>query len=236
MCGQCAFCIDIYEIYVSEVTRPWVSPTLEQKHCRNRRKSALGSLVVKQGVGVRDAWAQEGLTQKEIDSAFREAGLSDQFAIATDFLPTAIGHFLTLGHQTGAMPPFGLVRFLEAVGVSSVQPQLMSAASLLDTVEEGRVIGPDAFEHLLADGFDLAADYVFIGSWFEVGDEVDTVLMRNRQFGSPRCQSSARSHPRTLDQVASTQRYSQIHPAGAFLRQHRQHQAQDSELTQSRTA
>jgi hypothetical protein len=150
-------------------------------HCRNKRKSVLGSLVVKHGVGVRDAWAQEGLTQKEIDGAFREAGLSDQFTIAPDFLSTAIGHFLALGHQTGAMPPFGLVRFLEAVGVSSVQPQLMSAALLLDTIEEGRVIDADASEHLLADGFDLAADYVFIGSWFEVGDEVDAVLLRNRQ-------------------------------------------------------
>jgi len=149
-------------------------------HCRNKRKNVLGSLVLKHGVGVRDAWAQQGLTQKELDRAFFGAAVADQFTVASDFLPTAVGHFLALGHQTGAMPPFGLVRFLEAVGVSSVQPQLMSAASLLDTIEEGRVIDPDAFEHLLADGFDLAADYVFIDSWFEVGDEVDAVLMRNR--------------------------------------------------------
>jgi hypothetical protein len=145
-------------------------------HCRNQRKNVLGSLVLKHGAGVRDAWAQEGLTQKEIDGAFLEAGLIDQFTIAPDFLPTAIGHFLALGHQTGTMPPFGLVRFLEAVGISSVQPQLMSAASLLDTIEEGRAIGADEFEHLLADGFEVAADYFFVDSWFESGDAVDAVL------------------------------------------------------------
>ena len=144
-------------------------------HCRNKRKNVLGSLVLKHGVGVRDAWAQEGLTQKELDRAFVDAAVVDQFTIAQDFLPTAVGHFLALGHQTGAMPPFGLVRFLEAVGVSSVQPRLISPASLLETIEEGRAIGADAFEHLLADGFELAADYVFIDSWFEAGDEVDAV-------------------------------------------------------------
>ena len=42
-------------------------------HCRNKRKNVFGSLVVKHGVGVRDAWAQEGITQKEIDRAFLDA-------------------------------------------------------------------------------------------------------------------------------------------------------------------
>jgi hypothetical protein len=137
--------------------------------------------VLKHGVGVRDAWAQEGITQKEIDRAFFEAIVVDQFTIAADFLPTAIGHFLALGHQTGTMPPFGLVRFLEAVGVSSVQPKLMSAAELLDTIEEGRAIGAHAFEHLLADSVDVAAEYVFVDSWFESGDAVDALLVGNRQ-------------------------------------------------------
>jgi hypothetical protein len=132
-------------------------------HCRNKRKNVLGSLVLKHGVGVRDAWAQEG-TQKEIDRAFLDAAVVDQFTIAPDFLLTVIGHFLALGHQTGTMPPFGLVRLLEAVGVSSVQPQLMSAASLLDTIEEGRGIGAGALEHLLAGSVDLAADYAFVDS------------------------------------------------------------------------
>src|SRR5216684_4134911 len=155
-------------------------------HCRNKRKNVLGSLVLKHSVGVRDAWAQEGMTQKELDHAFVDAAVVGQFTIAPDFLPTAVGHFLALSHQTGAMPPFGLVRFLEAVGVSSVQPRLISPASLLETIEEGRAIGADAFEHLLADGFELAADYVFIDSWFEAGDEVDAVLMRNRQARNKR--------------------------------------------------
>jgi hypothetical protein len=154
-------------------------------HCRNKRKNVLGSLVLKHGVGVRDAWAQEG-TQKETDRAFLDAAVVDQFTIAPDFLLTMIGHFLALGQQTVTMAPFGLVRFIEAVGLSSVQPQLMSAAALLDTIEEGRAIGADALEHLLADNVDLAADYAFIDSWFESGDAVDAVLVGNRQASRKR--------------------------------------------------
>jgi hypothetical protein len=91
-----------------------------------------------------------GLPQTALAARMSEAfkhGV-DQFTIAPDFLPTAIGHFLAVGHP-GTMPPFGLVRFLEAVGVSSVQPGLMSPAALLNTIEEGRAIGADALEQLL---------------------------------------------------------------------------------------
>ena len=41
-----------------------------------------------------------------------------------------------------------------------------------------------SIEHLLADSVDLAADYVFVDSWFESGDAVDAVLVGNRP-GAP---------------------------------------------------
>ena len=150
-------------------------------HCRNKRKTVFGSLLLKHGFGVRDAWAQEGVMQKELDGMFPEAALIGQFTISPDFLQSAIGHFLALGHRTGAMPPFGLLHFLEAVGVSSVQPELISGAALLDKIEDGRTIGAAAFERLLADGFELAGDYYFVESWLEAGDAVDAVLTGNRQ-------------------------------------------------------
>lgn len=149
-------------------------------HCRNKRKNILGSLLLKLGFGVRDAWAQDGVKQKEIESAFMEVSLLDQFMISADFMQRAVGHFLALGHETGLMPPFGLVRFLEAVGVSSVQPELLSASSLLDTIQDGRAISTNAFEDLLAEGSDLVNDYSFLDSWFEAGDEVDALLTDNR--------------------------------------------------------
>jgi hypothetical protein len=149
-------------------------------HRRNQRKNILGSLVLKLGVGVRDAWAQEGVKIKEIEQAFFEASLMDEVAIPTEFIRVAAGHFLALGHQTGSLPPFGLLRFLEVLGISSVQPHLMSAKSLLEMIRDGEAIVADRFERLLAGGSDLADEYAFLDSWFEVGDEVEAALTGSR--------------------------------------------------------
>jgi hypothetical protein len=149
-------------------------------HCHNKRKNVLGSLVLKLGIGVRDAWAQEGVKTKEIEQAFFETSLMDQFALPTEFIRVAVGHFLALGHQTGSMPPFGLLQFLEAVSLPSVQPELMSSTSLLEMMLDGRAIAAGPFEKLLARGAYLADEYAFLDSWFEVGDEVDVALTGNR--------------------------------------------------------
>jgi hypothetical protein len=149
-------------------------------HCQKKRKHVLGSLVLKLGIGVRDAWAQEGVKTKEIEQAFFEMSLMDQFALPTEFIRIAASHFLALGHRTGSMPPFGLLQFLEAVGLSSAQPELMTATSLLEMVREEHAIAANQFERLLAAGSDLADEYAFLDSWFEVGDEVDAALTGNR--------------------------------------------------------
>src|SRR5437870_5238624 len=57
----------------------------------------------------------------------------------------------------------------------------------------GALITANQFEQLLAKGSDLVADYAFLDSWFEVGDEVDVVLTGNRatrkNFHRSDCQS-----------------------------------------------
>jgi hypothetical protein len=88
-------------------------------HCRSKRKHVLGSLVLKHGIGVRDAWVRKGMKTKEIKQTFFEASLMDQFMIPADFIRNVVGHFLAVGHQTGSTAPFGLLQFVEAIGVSS---------------------------------------------------------------------------------------------------------------------
>jgi hypothetical protein len=149
-------------------------------HCQKKRKNVLGSLVLKLGIGVRDAWAQEGVKTKEIEQAFFEVSLMDQFALPTEFIRVAASHFLALGHQTGSMPPFGLLQFFEAVSLPSVHPELMSSTSLLELIPDGSAIATGPFEKLLARGANLADEYAFLDSWFEVGDEVDAALTGNR--------------------------------------------------------
>jgi hypothetical protein len=148
-------------------------------HCRDARKNMLAVALLKHGSGVSDAWARSGVTAKDIRSAFGTTGATCQFAAAPDFVGKAVGHFLAVGHQTGTMPPFGLIRFLEAVGLAEVRSEATSPISLLNAIEEGRAISPAAFKALLAKGGSLAKNYRFLQSWFEVGDTVDALLTRN---------------------------------------------------------
>lgn len=148
-------------------------------HCRDARKNMLAVALLKHGSGVSDAWARSGVTAKDIRSAFGTTGATGQFTAAPDFVGKAVGHFLAVGHQTGTMPPFGLIRFLEAVGLAEVRSEATSPISLLNAIEEGRAISPAAFKALLAKGGGLAKNYRFLQSWFEVGDTVDALLTRN---------------------------------------------------------
>ena len=138
------------------------------------------------GSGVSDAWARSGVTAKDIRGAFGTAGATGQFAVAPDFIGKAVGHFLAVRHQTGTMPPFGLIRFLDALGLSEVRSEAISPISLLNAIEEGRAISPAAFKALLAKGGGLAKNYRFLQSWFEVGDTVNAMLTRNPGPGRQR--------------------------------------------------
>lgn len=155
-------------------------------HCRDARKknmdarkNMLAVALLKHGSGVSDAWARSGVTAKDIRSAFGTTGATGQFAAAPDFVGKAVGHFLAVGHQTGTMPPFGLIRFLEAVGLAELRSEAISPISLLNAIKEGRAISPAAFKALLAKGGGLEKNYRFLQSWFEVGDTVNALLTRN---------------------------------------------------------
>ena len=100
--------------------------------------------------------------------------------IPIDVIRNSVGHFLAVGHQAGSMPPFGLLQFLEALGITAVQPELISIASLLQMIENGRASRPHVTEEALAKLSMLEHDYSFLDSWFDVGDEVDAALANNR--------------------------------------------------------
>ena len=84
-------------------------------HCRNKRKNVLGSLVLKLGIGVRDAWAQEGVKIKEIEQAFFEDEPNGSVCVSDRIHPDCRWSLFGPRASAGSMPPFGLLRFLEAV-------------------------------------------------------------------------------------------------------------------------
>lgn len=146
---------------------------------REGRKHALGSLLLKYGIGIRDAWAQHGLTRGEINATLLQAAGLDQIAVDVGFLRTAVGHFLAISLDSGTVVPFGLVDFVEIVGLHSVQPSLVPTEGLLASIKqsaEHAELEGAALDRLLEAGHDLSDEYIFLESWFEDGDEVRAFL------------------------------------------------------------
>jgi hypothetical protein len=158
--------------------------------CREGRRHALASLLLKHGIGVRDAWAQHGMSHAEVEGIQLEAGGSvDQYAVDREFLRTAAAHFLAVSLETGTLPPFGLVDFLETVGLHSVQPELLPTEALVALLEKGlepQARTPAVLDGLLTQGADLAEVYPFLDSWFEDGDQVQSLLGAKRLSGAKR--------------------------------------------------
>ncbi|QQP93188.2 hypothetical protein IGS68_29090 (plasmid) [Skermanella sp. TT6] len=171
--------------------------------CREGRRHALGTVLLKHGIGVRDAWAQHGMGRAEVEEILLQAGGGvDQYAVDREFLGRAIAHFLAVGLGTGTLPPFGLVDLLETVGLHSVQPELLPTETLLTMLEQGIELEarrPAALDELLKEGGDLADEYPFLDSWFEDGDQVQSLLGGKRL-------SRARGEAVVLEQLLEPQR------------------------------
>jgi hypothetical protein len=145
-----------------------------------RRKNAIASLLVKHGLGIRDAWTNHAMTRREADEFASEiAGNMDVFPVDDAFLRLAAAHFLADNVAQDVPPPFGLLDVAETAGLEGLRPEPMPVERLLE--ELARALGPGPLEpeevaELLAAGPLFCEAYDFVDSWFEDGDEVEALL------------------------------------------------------------
>lgn len=144
------------------------------------RKHAVASLLVKQGIGVRDAWVSHGMTKGQAEGMLDHIGFQmQQFDTSIDYLYQALGHALSVNAQSGTLPPFGLVDFLETLGLATANPQPLPGdvllARLVDAIP-GRVRGPASVKRALKASARWPDEYGFLDSWFEDGGDLDGLL------------------------------------------------------------
>jgi hypothetical protein len=169
--------VELREVRVAGVDGSGAIAALAQS--REGRRTGLASVLMKQELGIRDAWAQHGMTRREIDETLLQVAGLDQVVADAEFLGTALGHFLAISLERALPVPFGLVDAVEAAGLPSVQPSAVATEALLATIR--RTAGPAelegaALERLLAAGRDLPDECAFMESWFEDGDQVRALL------------------------------------------------------------
>lgn len=167
------------------------------------RKHAVASLLVKQGVGVRDAWVSHGMTKAQAEGMLDHIGFQmQQFDTSIDYLHQALGDALSVNAQSGELPPFGLVDFLETLGLATANPEPLPGDELLARLVDaipGRMRGPASVKRALKASARWPAEYGFLESWFEDGGDLDGLLGAKKL-------SPQQRHALVLDQYLPSRR------------------------------
>ncbi len=91
------------------------------------RLYAVASLLLKLGMGVRDAWVQRDLTKAQAGELLDElASQIELVPVSSDVLRRSLPHFLSVNEASGLLPPFGTLDVIETTGLGTVNPQQMS--------------------------------------------------------------------------------------------------------------
>lgn len=145
-------------------------------------KQSIAGLLLKQGVGVRDAWVKHGATKSEVKQMLghvsTEIGI---MASSMDYVAAAVQHFLAVNVATGTPPPFGLLEFAETVGLSDLNPRTLTAEDLVEAllrdIDPAR-LAPAAVAETMRDSVGWPEELPMLRSWFE--DDVARFLGAKR--------------------------------------------------------
>jgi hypothetical protein len=155
---------------------------------REGRQRAIGCLLVKAGVGVRDAWARHRLTRAEMEEFLDQvAGGMEVFPISLEYVRLAAAHALAVNLASGTLPPFALQDFVETADLQGLQPEALLLERLLAMLEaeaDQAALGSTA--ELLARSRAVVDRFGFLDSWFEEGAAVEQLLEGKRMARAKR--------------------------------------------------
>lgn len=146
---------------------------------REGRRNGIACILLKHGIGVRDAWARHGLTRAELDDFVAQVQGINLLPCSLDYARIAVAHSLALNLHSGVMPLFPLLDAMETAGLQGIQPEALSAKAvlaLLKSKADPGLLQPEAVNDMLARSRDLPDDFMFLDSWFEADDEVEHLL------------------------------------------------------------
>ncbi|WP_146002654.1 hypothetical protein [Telmatospirillum siberiense] len=157
---------------------------------KDGRRQAVAALLLKRGIGVRDAWVNGGLGKADADMfLFQVETQTDCYDGDIDHVRLLLGHALAEAGKSGVLPPFGLVDVIERAGLTTVNPEAITLDSLLagllaDIPAERRTPA------MVAGAINASAaweDYFpFMDSWFEDDGAIAELLNGKRMSAKGR--------------------------------------------------
>jgi hypothetical protein len=147
---------------------------------KDGRKQAAAALLLKQDIGVRDAWTRPALTKADAEMfLFQIRSQLDVYPCSIDFVRAALGHALAVNLESGVLPPFGLVDFVERAGLASINPESLPVTELVARLTRDlpadRLTGA-AVAKALQDSAAWQSEFPFVESWFEDDRAIELLL------------------------------------------------------------
>lgn len=146
------------------------------------RKRVIASLLVKQGVGIADAWCVRDQSKADVRGFLAQIlAQTDSIPVEPDFLRVLIAHHLAVGQASGNVPKAGLLDFVEAVGIEACQPAALVAEDLVALMEKDvdpAGLDPEAIDDIVRESAGWLDQFDFMDSWFEDDAVVEEILAK----------------------------------------------------------
>jgi len=147
---------------------------------KDGRKQAVAALLLKNGIGVRDAWVNPGLSKADTKTfLYQVDSQTDSYDSAIDHVKLTLGNALAVGRESGHLPPFGLVDVVERAGLGALPPELVPVEELIEgLLAEVPAVGQtkDVINRTIETCGLWEADYESLQSWFEDNGAIDVLL------------------------------------------------------------
>ncbi len=156
---------------------------------KDGRKHIIAGLLVKQGVGIQDAWCLRDQTKADVRDFTTEVHARTEAAsVDLDFVRLLITHHLAVGLEAGKVPPAGLLDVVEVTGIEMCHPSALTIDELITVLSKDisqEKLGPKAVDEVIQNSSDWLDQFDFMESWFENDALVEEVLDRHPRSKTP---------------------------------------------------
>ena len=149
------------------------------------KENALVSILIKQGHGVRDAWAARSLSRHEIEDMLDHIASEMPVHETTAEDAALILSSALADGPANSPPPFGLVQAIKLIGLSDVASKFVSVddlvSSMLSDADAAATDAKAVIRAVRGSGRWLATNPQ-LDSWFENGDDVAAAIKRKSKI------------------------------------------------------
>lgn len=153
-------------------------------HVKKNRKSRLCGLLLKQCMGIKDAWITQAMTSKEANHYYTDT-FDDSIMlreIDVSYLTMITNHFLALTIEQGRMPDLHLLEIQEVLNLQFF-PQLLDIDALIEEISiQITPFTPENIKASLQRSTSWPKNKRFTDSWYIENEHLDKIVNRHCHF------------------------------------------------------